>query len=222
MAKVYFSLSTNLPILLPVDLPVITQLVPGPAPVSVERGDSVTFSCNGTGLGTLAVTWFTSAASQLLTNIHEMLGDNTIASRLSLSGIDVANGGFYTCQISNEAGSANATAGLYIIPDIVSGPSNISTSARENRSLECLALGYPEPSYSWEKQVENLEISGSGGSLYTSGGFQGEEFIPLYVTSQELSFQPVGYDDFGVYRCVVENVAGARISNEATLTGNYI
>ncbi len=203
---------------LPVNLPVITQLDPGPMPVNAERGEAIAFMCNGTGLGVLEVTWTTTAANSSLPNALETLESNSITSRLSLAVVDVQNGGLYTCKISNEAGSTNATAGLYIIPDILTQPFNISTMAGIDRSLDCLAIGFPEPSYLWEKL---LDTSGNGETSNSSGGAEMEEFNSLNVSSQELNFKPVGYEDFGVYRCVVSNAAGILASHRATVTGLY-
>ncbi len=199
----------------PVDLPVITQLDPS-STVIAERGDSIVFSCNGTGLGRLTVTWSTTAANQLLPNASDVLGDSSIASRLSLPAVNVTDGGTYTCEISNEAGSATVTTGLHIVPEFLSQPFNITTSAGVTRSLTCLAVGFPEPTYHWEKVLDGnrdlLNMSAGGSGLM-------DEFGALNVTSRELNFDPVSYGDFGVYRCVVFNVAGMSVSDRATVAG---
>ncbi len=160
--------------------------------------------------------WSTTAANQLLPNASDVLGDSSIASRLSLPAVNVTDGGTYTCVISNEAGSATATTGLLIVPEILSQPFNITTSAGVTRSLTCLAVGFPEPTYHWEKLMDGnrdlLNMSAGGPGLM-------DVFGVLNVTSRELNFDPVGYEDFGVYRCVVFNVAGVIVSDRATVAG---
>ena len=184
--------------------------------VSAEVGDSVNLTCNGTGLGELQVTWNTTAANQNLLTPMEMFGTNTITSILYITGVSVSEGGDYTCELSNEAGSTSETTTLYIIPNIISQPANISTEAGVNRSLECLAVGFPEPSYHWEKRDEE------GDGMRTGGDELMEVFIPVNVTTRELVFEPVRYSDFGIYRCVASNAAGTDASEPATVTGNVL
>ena len=115
------------------------------------------------------------------------------------------DGGDYTCEITNEAGSVDATATLYIIPLIVTQPMDVLTRVRVVEELSCIAEGFPEPVYQWQKQN-------------TSTG--------LYVNIQNandpvLDFSPVSFGDEGAYQCVASNVAGNATSNTATFTGNF-
>ncbi len=180
-------------------------------PMTANRNDMVVLTCSGSGQGNLTANWTTTAADQSLSVTEE---SNTV-STLTIAAVEASNGGEYTCEITNENGSANATTVLRVRPYIASHPMDISTLAGMNQNLECSALGFPDPTYRWEKQegegVDNATLGSGGGLMMT--------FFPLNETSNQITFLPVDFSDFGVYRCVASNVAGDATSHEATLTG---
>ena len=163
-------------------------------------GTNVTLTCIATGLGSLTATW-TTTASTTLPDSTETLDTDTITSTLVLSSVSAIDGGDYTCVITNEAGSVNATATLYIIPLIVTQPMDVVTVVGMVEELSCFAEGLPEPVYQWQKQ---------------------NTLTGLYVNIQNanesvLDFSPVAFGDGGTYQCVASNVAGMAISNPATV-----
>ena len=168
--------------------------------MNATGGANVTFTCVATGLGSLTVTW-TITASTTLPNSTETLDNDAITSTLVLTSVGAIDGGDYTCEITNEAGSVNATGTLYIIPLIVTQPMNVVTVVGMVEELSCIAEGLPEPVYQWQKQ---------------------NALTGLYVNIQNanesvLDFSPVAFGDGGTYQCVASNVAGMAISNPATV-----
>ena len=177
-------------------------MVVSPPNVTAEFSDTVTFMCSAQGGLGNTFQWMHGA--DVLTNETR---DTLVFGIFSSS-----DGGYYTCIVRNAAGSENATVAVYIIPRINRQPTDILTNNGTMENFTCLAEGFPDPLYRWEK----LEMPGSSsGSVIPS------------ATDSLLEFSPVVFGDEGYYLCVASLVYPPEVmlpdiereSRLATLTG---
>ena len=129
---------------------------------TVDRGDNVTFTCTINGEGNLTITWLSPAGSILTPTDQQMPDSNTLISFLSIVDISGTDGGEYTCQASNEAGSTDATSDIFIRPIILSQPMEIFARSGEMASLVCNADEFPLLFYQWQKLNDTLDGMFSG------------------------------------------------------------
>ena len=161
-------------------------------------GSSRTFTCGAQGGPGNQFQWLKSDG-MLVNEIQPML---TI-SVTSGSG----DGGDYTCLVTNAAGNGSDTVSVYVRPEIITHPTNVSTDNDSIVSLNCTADGFPMPTFSWEKEDGNTFTEVVG------------------VTNQTLRFNPAVFSNEGRYRCIAtvnfpmgtESMASST-SNLATLT----
>ncbi len=159
-------------------------------------GVDIVITCTATGLGNLMIQRTSTAFSNPVTTVDQ--GINSITGAQGFVGLRVSDGGTYTCEVSNEAGSVTASATLNIRPVFTMTPTNIWTNNGSSEMLICEADGFPFPQLQWTK-------------LNAAGMY---EDIPG-ETAQKLEFDPIVFGDEGVYRCV----AGEAFSSSSTVTG---
>ena len=131
--------------------------------------------------------------------------ENETSETLTLTNVNIDDRDNYTCIASNLAGSGNATATLYIMPQIIEGPVDILTQSFSAVNITCFAAGFPTPAYSWER-------------------LNGLTFVVVdMATDSFLEFSPVSFGDEGVYQCVatstLSNGTELRVESPAILTG---
>ena len=157
--------------------------------------DSVTFTCLAEGGPGNSYQWQRGGVNL----------ENETSENLTLSDVNITDGGDYTCVASNSAGNGNATATLYIMPQIIEGPMDIFTQNGSVVNFTCFAVGIPTPLYSWEK---------SNGTAFVSVDM---------ATDSSLEFSPVEFGDEGTYQCVATSILSdgteQRVESQAVLTG---
>ena len=196
--------------------------------VIVDNGSNITFTCSARGGPNNAYVWvrstdldqlFQSGSSLLMLLMTSPLSVSDVLNELSnitlttgvsfsISSINATqNGGQYSCVVINKAGIDANTTTLYVRPEIIQQPETVFTEANVSVSLTCLADSYPRPQYSWQK----LNMM--------NGQF---EFI-MNANESTLSFPSVNYEDYGVYRCVVnaEGIVENATSDNAVINGMY-
>ena len=119
-----------------------------------------------------------------------------------------AQGGVYSCTANNLAGSITATTLLIVRPEVV--PQQVLARNGDNISLTCLTQSIPEPSIHWKNINRN-----DSNSLSIGSGENTE-------MGSSLIFEPIQYEDAGVYRCVVLFIAASLeiLSNGILLAGD--
>uniref|UniRef100_M3ZDA5 Cell adhesion molecule-related/down-regulated by oncogenes n=1 Tax=Xiphophorus maculatus TaxID=8083 RepID=M3ZDA5_XIPMA len=165
-------------------------LVPAEAP-SVEvrpqtqtfsRGDEIRFVCSASGSPPPQISWS-----------H---GNMPLADQpgvLTIRGTLPEDAGDYTCQATNEAGSASQSASLtYAVPRLTVTQQVVLVSVGSDATLECQATGVPPPLVRWFKELE----VGSA------------PFVEQDVHSGTLQIRGVQEVDAGHYNCVASSSAG--------------
>ena len=104
------------------------------------------------------------------------------SSILILSNVTAEDGGAYTGNITNAAGSDTDTTYVFISPMITMNPNSVSV---ENGTSEvtfiCNATGFPEPFFEWMRE---------------------DGFLPMAYNTTSLTIAPVTFGDEGLYYCV--------------------
>ncbi len=127
-----------------------------------------------------------------------MLTETT--STLTIESIIAADGGEYTCTVSNAAGNDTATTVLYVAAVILVEPVDIYTRNGTQVNFICEAEGFPAPTYRWE-HAGGIDSNVVGGNTST------------------LQFLPVLFGNEGTYYCVATSRDTTAVSQNATLTG---
>jgi len=156
-----------------------------------DRGDNVTLNCSAQGGPDNTYQW-----QQNGTDL-----DNETMQNLAITQISLADGGEYTCVVSNAAGSGSASTLLNVSPEIVLDPTDVNARNGTMHMLMCEAEAFPEPRYQW---------------MHVGGTF-GENVVG--VNSSLLVFNPVIFGDEGDYYCRATSNGVTVTSDSATLTG---
>ena len=120
---------------------------------------------------------------------------------LNIASVHYTHGGQYSCTANNSAGNITSSTMLLVRPIVQ--PQQVLAKNGDYVTLMCLAQSFPEPSYVWEK-VRNSGDNDVIPDMFDSASGSGENTM---VTHPFLDFEPVYYEDAGVYLCVV-NING--------------
>ena len=115
---------------------------------------------------------------------------NENSTSLVLTNVTAADGGIYTCVVTNPAGNASRHIPLYIQPYITVFPRALMTV--ENGSFAnftCEALGFPAPNITWIK--------------YES--YDNRSTFVAVSNGDVLAFEPILFGDEGYYACVASS-----------------
>ena len=104
-----------------------------------------------------------------------LIGENN--NTLQFSEVAASNAGLYQCTVTNAAGNDSDSTQLYVAPNIITGPENMTAVVGEIITFSCVAEGFPVPAIVWEYDG-NGERNGSifSGSL-SNGSESGSEQI---------------------------------------------
>ena len=127
--------------------------------------------------------------------------ENETSAILTLPNVTAEDGGSYTCNVTNAAGSDTNSTYVFISPMITLHPTSMNTVAGENVTLSCDARGFPEPSICWSKENSLLPSSAVGRNTTT------------------LTVGPVKFGDEGFYYCEATSNNLVVVSDRATLSG---
>ena len=195
----------------------------GPPSVTVNTGDSASFTCSAQGGPGNAIFWirgsdtpapinFTSRHNNLLHYSIIIIDIITALSAVSITMEAVLNissvnatedGGIYRCFVINAAGSDSQPVTLNVLPNFIEHPMDMETSTGDNITLSCRAESFPPALNRWEKMNRATNM-----------------FEPVTgATSNVLELNSIEFSDFGMYRCCATIVI---CSNNATITGESV
>lgn len=161
---------------------------------SYDSGDSVTLTCTAQGGSGNIVQWLRNG---------DMLPDET-ALTINLLSINASQGGVYTCNVSNIAGSGSASVTVNIRPRFTSVFVDLQQANGDSVTLTCEADSFPAPAYVWRRA-------------------DGEQIRDGILTSSSLLvFDAVMFGDEGGYICNASS-EGVTVQSEAlTLTSEFV
>ncbi len=105
---------------------------------------------------------------------------------LTISDVQLADAGVYACVSNNSDVTVTESGTLYIQPNVTNQLMEMFVEEGDQVQFFCMATGFPTPTYHWEKL-------NTANSMF--------EIIPM-ETDAQLILDPVGFNDFGRYRCV--------------------
>ncbi|XP_077420189.1 protogenin A isoform X2 [Vanacampus margaritifer] len=152
-----------------------------PTSIVATEGSVARFSCKISAHPPPIITWeFNRVTLPLATERITVLPNGA----LQIHGVQRTDGGNYRCVATNIANRRRSTeATLTVIsapsprlpqrPRIIAGPQNISVSAHQSATLECMATGNPRPIISWSRadsksiDVYHTKVLGNGNLIIT-------------------------------------------------------
>ncbi|XP_028322236.1 roundabout homolog 1-like isoform X2 [Gouania willdenowi] len=171
----------------------------------VAVGRTVTFQCEATGNPQPAIFWQREGSESLLFSYQppqpfSRLSVSQMGS-LTITDVQRSDGGFYSCQALNIAGSVITKALLEVTdsgsdhppPIIRQGPVNQTVPVDSTVVLDCQAAGTPPPTIQWRKDGAVLSPVDSRTSLTGTG-------------SLNIHYAKLG--DTGFYTCVASSPNG--------------
>ncbi|KAA8592798.1 hypothetical protein FQN60_018253 [Etheostoma spectabile] len=159
--------------------------------VTPQVGSSVTLRCEAHGVPEPEVTWYKNGLQLAAGN-----GLKMDPHQLEIIGVQMADGGTYTCKVSNVAGQVERTFRLTVhAPPVLDGPlhESLNYTHGSHVALLCEASGVPVPSITWLKDGTPIESS-----LQWQWSVRGNR----------LELGPLTLSHAGTYACVVKNSEG--------------
>ncbi|XP_077995776.1 papilin-like isoform X2 [Glandiceps talaboti] len=178
-------------------------IIPGPADITIDEGDTIVMQCTANGMPVPTVSWRrrnTPVNSLNRVNIEEGR-DGT----LTISNIVQEDAGTYSCEAFNGLG-APAIYRVFVtvlVPVEIRGrQSEVKVTRGETAVLECKATGVPNPLVYW-----------------TKGGVRLPGVIPRFNQSDDnsLEIKSVSLSDSGDYVCTGKNSVGTIQKKTITL-----
>ena len=128
---------------------------------------------------------------QWLVNGSDISGETS--GTLMFTTMTAADGGVYTCLVSNTAGSDTASTYVFIAPYFTTPPIDIMQPMGSSGSLSCVAEAFPDPEYQWERvdgePIRADIVTRQSTLLLSSIMFGDEGEYSCYVTSREMTIQ---------------------------------
>ena len=158
--------------------------------MTYSQGDNVALTCTAMGGPGNSFQWFFNEASL----------SSAMSSSLALMNVSAADGGVYTCMVTNSAGVNNATTYVFIAPYFTTQPQDMGGASGDVVNLMCEAEAFPLPTYQWSRV--------DGGMLFQQ------------TDTNVLTFNPLNYGDAGNFFCTATSNGNSTQSEVATLSGN--
>ena len=141
--------------------------------------------------------------------------EDETSSELTLMSVTAEDGGTYTCNVTNSAGSDTYSTSVFISPRITLDPTSVNASNGTTEiSFTCNATGFPQPEIEWMREDDSLPTSASGENT-TTLTIAGENTTTLTIA-------PVLFGDEGLYYCVATSNQLTVESTRATLSSKSI
>ena len=122
----------------------LVHLLPELAIADVE--EEFTFVCDVVGGPNNTFQWEKNSEIQL----------NETRRTLQLTNVAVSDAGLYQCTVTNAAGNTSDSTQLYVAPNIIIGPENITVAnVSVSITFMTVAEGFPVPDITWEYDEGN-------------------------------------------------------------------
>ena len=142
-----------------------------------DINSSLALTCTAMNYGTVSITWTGPAPDLQGTNVF--VNNTAISNSYNTLLSNHSLGGIYTCIATNEHGSDNASATVFVRPVVL--PERVIANNGDEVTLMCYVQTYPRSTILWERlRLGIFDIVGSG---------------------RTLTFSPPSVRDHGFYRC---------------------
>ncbi|CAH1262503.1 NCAM2 [Branchiostoma lanceolatum] len=193
----------ELQILLDVQVP--PTLVTSPSSSNGTVGRDVTLLCQATGDPDPTYSWFrdsTDPSNELTAERFVFSQQNGVVDKMTLTitALTKADEGKYICQASNGAGTAEATANVFVyVPPSIIDPQDTSTPEGQSVDLRCSATGDPTPMLQWKKGGGDMVDGSDPRFTVSTDPLTGETILTI---------SQVTYNDRGSFTCIATNLGG--------------
>lgn len=174
------------------------KFTPTPSSKKLELSMPGKVHCKAQGTPWPEVKWFRGVDGELDAESMEDFNGT-----LHFKNVTKASAGNYTCVAENSEGKLKATINIQVVmsPQFVVAPVG-PVLARENETviLHCQAIGDPQPTIQWDKDLEYL--------TYNSSDETGQR-VQVFANGT-LLIREVRGDDEGKYGCTIGSSAGLK------------
>uniref|UniRef100_A0A7E4ZSG2 B-cell receptor CD22 n=1 Tax=Panagrellus redivivus TaxID=6233 RepID=A0A7E4ZSG2_PANRE len=190
---------------------------------SVNVGDILTLSCTADDPGSpeAKYRWSTPATHGIFSQQLEFNRQTITVSKAALS-----DNGLYRCVAFNDIGQGDEAVMKIVViePARISRPlseSRVMTSGDVDASIDCEAVGYPQPNIRWTKN--GLPVNEASNPHWviqahpTQTSCNDGEYCPWSVVSSLRFFETVEWSDKGNYTCIAENGNTGPLSQDSTI-----
>ena len=169
-----------------------------------SRDDNVNITCITDAGPNNMFTWSNNGSNITSGTNSYTISSTEYYSILTISGITAPDhGGLYQCIAQNNAGSGSDTTYVFISPRFIIQPiQTLSVNGMYN-NLTCEAESFPVPQYMWHKHEQDGRTLDVGPDDYL------------------LPFNPIVFNDTGIYQCIATSNSITIYSSNATLYGEY-
>ena len=136
------------------------RVTPFEFPRDVMVGSKTKVMCSiSRGEPPIKFQWLKDGVEMVKTGINDNNGlrieSNEDYTILSIEKVSMSHGGNYTCQVTNEASRSSHTSLLHVnqLPKWISEPFDQSTISGSDITIDCNAIGNPQPSIIWKKAI---------------------------------------------------------------------
>ncbi|XP_001920501.5 hemicentin-1 [Danio rerio] len=154
-------------------------------------GSTLILRCEANGIPKPEVTWYRNGLQLAAGN-----GLRIERQQLEIVGVQVADGGVYTCKVSNIAGQVDRTFRVTVhVPPVMEGPlhETLTQNLGSHITLICEASGIPVPNIAWLKDGSPIESS-----LQWNWS----------TRANRLELGPLQLSHAGTYTCIAKNTEG--------------
>ncbi|XP_053673917.1 protein sax-3 [Anopheles nili] len=188
----------------------IPRIIEHPIDTTVPRHEPATLNCKAEGIPQPSIQWYKDGAPlKILQGSHRIaLPAGGLFFLKVVNSRRESDAGVYWCEARNENGiarSRNATLQVAVLrEEFRLEPQHTRVAQGETVLLECgPPKGVPEPTLSWRKNGQKLDVEASKRIRVVDGG--------------NLAIQDVRQTDEGQYQCIAKNLVGVRESATAFL-----
>ena len=174
-------------------------------------GEDFLFMCNVLGGPNNEFQW----------TLNSFIQPNKIMSTLQLSNVAVNDAGVYSCTVTNSAGEdISSETELFIAPNIIASPQDMTANATDNVTFTCVAEGAPVPNITWE--YAGIDDNDTPSTSDDSGSeFSVDTVVSLTTVNSTLTLE-ASFFNYGEYRCVAtSDPLMLNVSPTAVLYGKY-
>ena len=132
-----------------------------------------------------------------------------ITSQLKLSNLTYDDAGRYQCVVANSFGatySEKANITVYVFPQFITTPEDITVSGGSTAALKCAARGVPAPKVFWTKD-SGTDFPAATERRIAVNSFSDSADKRTNINS--FVIYGVKAKDMGIYQCTASNPAGS-------------
>ncbi|XP_072165913.1 contactin-3-like [Diadema setosum] len=178
-------------------------IIMSPMDQTAIEGDITRFQCRAAATPTPVISWLFGGQSLSTDFKYEVLGNGD----LRINNVEESQEGTYTCSAENTLGTKTASAyfTVYVPPQFIIHPIDITIFLGSEVRLDCQASGDPTPTIQWQKDGSPLVL---------------ENNIEL-LSNSSVVISDLRETNTGEYTCLASNQAGSKLVSATVSTPDF-